>query len=358
MHISLPHGDVRLPAFFPDGTYGSVKCLDKHDLHASGVRGLVMNTFHLLTRPGVGTLRAIGGLHALSNWDRPILTDSGGFQAFSLIRENPQNGEIRNNEILFRNEVGERISLSPEKCIQAQMTYGSDIVMCLDVCTHPDDDYATTLRSVELTIKWAKVCKEQFETLVKQKKFTGAKRPKLFGIIQGGADKQLRKQCAQELIALGLDGFGYGGWPLDGEGNLTGDILEYTANLMPDDLPKYAMGMGRPEEIVALYRMGYTLFDCVIPTREARHHRLYVFDDGPLNEANKGFYQYFYYLDDTHARDTRPVDASCDCHLCQNYSRAYLRHLAKAGDPLALRLASMHNVRFYTRLMERLQDGC
>ncbi|MCL2187333.1 MAG: tRNA guanosine(34) transglycosylase Tgt [Defluviitaleaceae bacterium] len=346
-----------MPAFFPDGTRGVVRCVDSQDLENAGVAGIVMNTYHLMTKPGAATVKALGGLHKFCNWKRPIVTDSGGFQVFSLLRENASMGEIRKDEIIFRRD-GKKTILSPEKCIQSQLAYGSDVLMALDYCTHPEDNHATQAKSVATTIRWGEQCMDTFRKGLKTKKDGSAPTRQLFGIIQGGNEKALRKECAQALIQQGYSGFGFGGWPLDAQGNLTEEILAYTAELMPDEGVKYAMGVGRPENIVACVKMGYTLFDCVIPTREARHHRLYVFNEefeapDQIN-LSRPFYKYHYILDDTHRRDSRPVSAICDCLACTRYSRAYLRHLVGIGDSLGSRLATIHNLRFYTMLMERL----
>jgi tRNA-guanine transglycosylase, queuosine-34-forming len=351
--IKTMHGDLDIPAFFPDGTYGIVKSLNSNDLHSSNVDGMIVNTFHLLNKFGRNNMKDVGGLHSLINWDKPIVSDSGGFQVFSLINENSSKGEIRQNEIVFRLEDGQKVILSPEKCIQMQFAIGSDIIMCLDHCTHPNDSYEIQKSSVETTIKWARKCREEYDRLVKNKKFTNGK-PLLFGIIQGGDDKELRKYCAEELVKIGFDGFGFGGWPLDKNNNLITDILEYTASLMPDDAVKYAMGVGRPEEIVKCAEMGYNLFDCVIPTREARHNRLYVFNEEV--DLKDNFYSFIRILDKEYLKDLAPIDKNCDCELCSNYSRSYLHHLSKIGDSSADRLATMHNLRFYTKLMEYIRD--
>jgi queuine tRNA-ribosyltransferase len=353
--------NIPLPAFFPDGTRGVVRCVDSTDLENAKVPGIVMNTYHLLTKPGTATIKALGGLHKFCNWQRPIITDSGGFQVFSLLRENASLGEIRKDNIIFRRD-GKKTILSPEKCIQAQLAYGSDVLMALDYCTHPSDNYETQAKSVETTIRWARLSMEAFRGNKGKTPPNGkGKRPapQIFGIIQGGNEKPLRKECADALIQMGFGGFGFGGWPLDDKNNLTEDILAYTAELMPDDKIKYAMGIGRPENIVTCVRLGYTLFDCVIPTREARHHRLYVFNEEFEKrdhiDLSRPFYKYHYILDDIHRRDTRPVSTLCDCLACTNYSRAYLRHLVSIGDGLGSRLATIHNLRFYTMLMELLR---
>jgi len=341
--------NVNLPAFFPDGTRGVVKCVDSADLKACNIQGLVMNTYHLMTKPGAATIKALGGLHKFTGWDRPIITDSGGFQVFSLLRENSSLGEIRPNEIIFRKD-GKKTVLSPEKCIQSQLAYGSNVIMALDYCTHPNDSYEIQAKAVDVTIRWGKKCMDTFKKSKKESQ--------IFGIIQGGNEEKLRKECAEALLEMGYTGFGFGGWPLDSEGRLTEDILAYTAQLIPDNFIKYAMGVGRPENIATCVKMGYTLFDCVIPTREARHNRLYVFNEEFESQKNietEGkFYNYLYIMDDSYRRDSRPISNICDCHACQNYSRAYIRHLISIGDTLGHRLKTMHNLRFYTMLMEVL----
>ena len=392
INLALPHGKVSLPAFFPDGTRGVVRSVDSSDLENCGVQGIVMNAYHLMSNPGQSVVKSFGGLDKFINWGRPILTDSGGFQVFSLIRENAKFGEIQDKQIIFRQDfVGrddpgaprkknEKIIFTPEKCVRAQFDYGSDIMMCLDYCTHPNDPDEINKKSVDITIKWAKRCKDEYDNIIDRlglrlpppradgtplkeggKKNFPQNRPLIFGIIQGGNDKILRKECAEALISIGFDGFGFGGWPLDDKNNLTYDILAYTAELMPDNLVKYAMGLGKPEEIVECCKMGYNLFDCVIPTREARHNRLYIFNQeyDSINDIDVGatvpgrpkFYEYYYITDDKHRRDSRPISDLCDCHCCKNYSRAYLRHLAVVGDSLANRLATVHNLRFYMQLM-------
>ena len=347
----MNHGDVRLPAFFPDATYGSVRCADSADLLGCRVQGLVMNAYHLLARPGAGVLRHFGGVRRFSGWDGPVLTDSGGFQLFSQIRENPKFGEIRKNEIIFRQEGGDKLSLTPEKCIQTQFACGADIMMCLDYCPHHDDPYETVETAVEYTIGWAERCKAEYERQLSSRGIETNERPLIFAIIQGGGFFDLRKKCADALKALQFDGYGFGGWPLSSDMRLAEDTLVYTAGLMPDDKIKYAMGVGKPENVVKCAAMGYDLFDCVIPSRDARHGRLYVFDGDCLAHSA------YYILNEEHIRDGRPVSGVCGCHTCRNYSRAYLYHLAKSGDSLSHRLATIHNLRFYAELMERLRKN-
>ena len=355
--LKTRHGDVPLPAFFPDATFGALRATGFEDLAQARLSGLVMNTYHLYNRPGARLIKSLGGLHGFTGYNGTILTDSGGFQLFSLIRENQAYGEIRENEIIFRPERdAEKLIFTPEKCVQAQLQFGSDILMALDVCTHPDDSPEAQRRSVDLTVKWGARCRAEFVKLTKKMENP----PLLFGIVQGGADPALRMECGRALQAIGFDGFGFGGWPLDTTGQFRPDILESAAAAMPDDRPKYAMGLGRPEEIVQCVSMGYSLFDCVIPTREARHQRLYVFKDGMETKAGVRdpagrFYGFYYALDEKHLRDPRPIDPNCDCALCKGHSRAYLYHLFKIGDSQAYRLATAHNLRFYARLMELLR---
>lgn len=349
--LQLKHGTINLPAFFPDGTYGVVRCTDSLDLENCHVPGLVMNSYHLLTKPGLNVLKSAGGLHAFTNWSHPIITDSGGFQVFSLIRENSKYGEVRKNEIIFRPNASEdKLILTPEKSIQSQFVYGSDIIMCLDYCTHPDDGYEENKYAVDITINWAKRCKEEYLKQLRNRRIKDADRPLLFAIIQGGSFFDLRKYCADELKTIGFDGYGFGGYPINSKGELVDDILHYTADLMPNDTPKYAMGIGKPDGIKKCYAMGYNLFDCVIPTREARHNKLYIF------KQKDGFeYEPYYTLDEKHKRSNLRISETCDCIACKNYSRAYLYHLYKIGDSLAFRLATIHNLRFYSMFMERLQ---
>lgn len=342
---------LRLPAFFPDATRGFLRCASAEDAAEVGIQGLVMNTYHLLASPGPSLVKSAGGLHKFSGWDGPILTDSGGFQALSLISRDPSKGRIDSKGITFKDEKrGKKITLTPEKCISAQLDMDSDIVMCLDCCTEPGAPQAEQEKAVELTVRWAEQCREEFDRRTAGR----AQKPLLMGIIQGGSDMKLRSLCADALQPFGFDGYGFGGWPLDREGNILYELLEGTAALMNDDTVKYAMGLGRPEEVARLYGAGYTLFDCVIPTREARHAKLYVFNGKPLSE--KGFYDPLYINKESYARDFRPLDEHCRCEACQKHSRAFLHHLFACGDPLGLRLATVHNLAFYAHLMERIAD--
>lgn len=336
--------DIKYPTFFPDGTIGVVRSVDSKDLENAYVEGVVTSTFHLLVH---GIKR---DLHKLMNWKGVILTDSGGFQVYSLLRDHPKSGKLDKKGFHF-NWNGEKITLTPEKSIQLQYKLGADILICLDQCTDPGKDFEFQKEAVERTIEWAKRCKQEFVKISEKKK----KRPQLFAVVQGGDYKELRKFCAEELIKIGFDGYCYGGVPIDKDKVLLEEILKYTADLMPGDKPKYALGVGKPDDIVKCFEYGYGIFDCVIPTREARHKRLYVFKGKPEKlDLKKDFYS-MVSVNLKFEKDSGPISSNCDCHTCQNFSRSYLFQLFKSKDTLAFRLATIHNLRFYTKLMERLK---
>ncbi len=351
--LRTPHGDVALPAFFPDATRGVVRSLDAADLEACGVPGLVVCAFHVARRPGSRCVQGLGGIHRLMGWQRPVITDSGGFQVFSLIRQNPKLGTLTKREAIFRlTEGGKAERLSPEKSIQIQLRLGADVLVCLDDCTHPSDPPSEQTASVVRTIEWAERCKAEFERWVAQRRADAGPRPLLFAVVQGGADPELRRLCTKELTAIGFDGYCYGGWPFDADRRLVADILALTAELLPADKPRYALGIGSPGALIACAKMGYDLFDCALPTRDARRGRLYVFgDQGGLS------YGRLYIRDGVNRRGRGPVSDACDCLCCRAYSRAYLHHLFAVGDSLAWRLATIHNLRFYAALLERLRGS-
>jgi queuine tRNA-ribosyltransferase len=350
-------GTLRLPIFLPDATRAVVRSLDGADLRTAGIEAIVVNSFHLMRSPGTRLIKVAGGVHEFMGWDGAVLSDSGGFQVYSLIRQNPTAGVIRANEVIFKDpESGEKIVLTPEKCIQIQFQLGSDVVMCLDDCTAADDSIAEQTLSVERTIRWAKRCKAEFEKLMAQRK--GERRPLFFAVVQGGASQALRQECAAALAEIGFDGYGYGGWPIAPDGSLLSDLLEMVAKAIPAGSPLHALGVGSPDHVVRAAALGYTIFDCSLPTRDARHQRLYAFlpgrDTGPF-EAGVKFHETVYILDQKHANDFGPLDPSCDAPCCTQYSRAYVRHLFKIKDSTADRLASIHNLRFYSRLIEGLR---
>jgi queuine tRNA-ribosyltransferase len=363
--LTLPRGELRLPVFLPDATHGVVRALDSGDLEACGTQAVVMNTFHLMQRPGTSTVRALGGLHRMAGWPGPIVTDSGGFQAYSLIRENPKYGKLTNRGIAFKPDGAAReYLLTPEKTVQLQVAYGSDVVICLDDCTHPDDPQDAQEESVRRTIAWAARCKETYASLVEEKRMDARDRPLLFAVVQGGRSRELRARCAEALLTIGFDGYGYGGWPLDGEGNLMADMLALTRELIPDQYPLHALGVGHPESVARCAQMGYPMFDSALPTRDARRGRLYAWL--PEDEAaggrsaevpgwGAGRFAHVYVGDDKHIKSDRPIFEGCGCRTCARYPLGYLHHLHAIEDSAFLRLATIHNLTFMNELMERLR---
>lgn len=339
---------IPLPIFFPDATKAVIKSLGAHHLHENNVDGLVVNTYHLMNDEMVEIIKDFGGIHKFMGFNRPVISDSGGFQVMSLVRNNPKNGHIGEDGITFKMEGSQKkLYLTPYSCIETQIKLGTDIIMCLDDCTDPEEKLEEQQKSVERTIRWAKECKDAFLSLTAHMD----KKPLIFAIIQGGNSKELRKKCAEALIEIGFDGFAYGGWPVDGEKRFLSEILAYTASLMPDDLPKYAMGVGKPENIAECVTAGYNMFDCVIPTRDARHKRLYIFTD-----ASHEKYEFLYMGSGKHKTSGEKISEFCDCSTCANYSRGYLHHLFKIGDALSIHLATIHNLRFYAMFMENLRS--
>ncbi len=356
--LDLAHGALPLPAFLPDATRGVVRGSDAEGVRGVGVRGLMVNAFHLMIRPGADRVRRLGGLHRFIGWDGPIVTDSGGFQALSLIRENPDHGTVRSDGLHFRVPGSARkLRLTPERCVRTQFQLGSDVMIALDDCTDPAEPRDAQQRSVERTGAWAKGCRAEYERQIEQRKRAGP-RPLLVGVVQGGRDPELRRQSAEALLATGFDGFGFGGFPVGPDGVFEREMFELMVSVLPPEAPRFALGVGKPEHVVSVARLGgRTVFDCTIPTRDARHHRLYTFTLEPGAEPlpdDASFYKCVYILDERHASDARPLEDACDCPCCRNYSRAYLHHLFKIEDPLAIRLATLHNLRFYARLLDVL----
>ena len=325
------HGVVETPAFMPVGTQGSVKALSPRDLEEIGCQMILANTYHLYLRPGAEVIRELGGLHRFMGWQGSILTDSGGYQVFSLgaLRKITEEG------VHFRSHLdGSSHLLTPEKVVQIQEDLGSDIAMVLDECIpHPATrDYVRA--STGRTVRWAE------RSLIVRKRSDQA----LFGIVQGGMYEDLRTECVKEMTRLPLDGFAVGGLGV-GEAEATlSSIGAFTAGLLPEDCPRYLMGVGRPEDLIFAVRSGYDLFDCVLPTRNARTGTLFT-SKGKINIKRAEF-----------TNDPRPADESCSCYCCRHFSRAYLRHLYLAGEILAAQLHTIHNIHFYHRLMEKLRQ--
>ncbi|MFZ3070207.1 MAG: tRNA-guanine transglycosylase [Anaerolineaceae bacterium] len=356
--LSVRGHHLPLPAFLPDATFGYVRSLVSADLKSVGIDAVMMNAFHLMQKPGSSVIQALGGLHHMAGWSGLIMTDSGGFQAYSLIRQNAKFGSLGENGIIFRPEGSARkLLLTPEKSIQLQFGYGSDILICLDDCTHVDASFEEQKLSVKRTIQWAKRCKKVYENQLATRKIKPEERPLLFGVIQGGGYPELRKECAQALLELGFDGFGFGGWPLDDQSNLLTDILAYTREVVPAQFPIHALGIGHPVSVVVCYQMGYGMFDCAMPTRDARHGRLYAMT-GPnaMPSPKSDWFKFRYIVDEENIRKNEPISPGCDCPCCRELSLGYLYHLHKMQDSAYLRLATLHNLRFMTRLMESLRN--
>ena len=357
--LSLPHGELRFPVYLPDATFGVVRSVDADDLLEAGIQAVVMNTFHLMQKPGSSTIQALGGLHNMSGWPRPILTDSGGFQAYSLIRQNAKFGSIQDRGISFQPEGSSRkFLLTPEKTVQLQFSYGADVIVCLDDCTHVDDNPAEQRTSVTRTVAWAKRCRKEFDRLLEQKKLEPAEQPKLMAVVQGGGFPDLRRECAESLLEIGFDAYGFGGWPLDKDNHLLTEIIGLTRQLIPHRFPMHALGVGHPENVLACWDMGYGISDSAMPTRDARHGRLYSFTtapEDPQSGLSGSWLEYLYINDERHIKSDQPVSQHCDCLVCRRYSLGYLHHLFKLGDGLFLRLATLHNLRFMAQLCERME---
>jgi queuine tRNA-ribosyltransferase len=355
--LQTPHGPIALPAFFPDGTRGVVRAVDSADLAASGVAAVMVNALHLTTQPGADVVSRLGGLHGFMGWPGPIITDSGGYQIFSLLRENSRNGSVSAKGFIYRPGGGaDKRLFTPEKSIQQQMRFGADILFCLDQCTHPADPREVQLASVERTIAWARQCKNEFSRRLEQRRSEGP-RPLLFAVIQGGQDPDLRRRCADALIAIGFDGFGFGGWPINEEGELV-DMVLRVAEMIPPGAPLHGLGIGKPENVVAAFRAGYHTCDSSFPTRAARRRQLMV-ATGPWERADlsgKDFYDILHIEDKKYYRDGQPLDPLCSCLTCRRYSRAYLHHLFRIDDGLANRLATLHNLSFYSRFIGVLRE--
>ena len=360
--LKLRNKSLQLPAFLPDATSGYVRAVDSQDLRQVHIQALVMNTFHLMQKPGSSTIQAFDGLHQFAGWPGVIVTDSGGFQAYSLIHQSDRFGTISERGILFRPEGQKRkFLLSPEKSIQLQFSYGSDVVICLDDCTHVDAPREEQEASVARTLDWAQRCKQEYNHQTNQRQLEDAQRPLIFGVIQGGGYPDLRRKCSEGLLEIGFDGFGYGGWPLDAQNNLLTDMIALTRELVPQQFPMHALGIGHPFNLKKTYELGYVIFDCALPTRDARHGRLMRYIIPPDQPLGKGedWLEYVYIQDKKYIKDGWPISEFCDCPVCTHYSLGYLHHLFKTGDWLYHRLATLHNLRFMTQLTGRLRgrDG-
>jgi queuine tRNA-ribosyltransferase len=330
--ITFPRGTIQTPAFMPVGTYGTVKGVTTGQVKDSGAEILLGNTFHLMLRPGAEQVAKLGGLHKMIHWDRPILTDSGGFQVFSLGKMR----KITEDGVKFRSPVdGSEVWLDPERSMDVQRQLGSDIVMIFDECTPYPVSYEDSKKSMELSLRWAK------RSLISH----GDSPSALFGIVQGSMFLDQRDQSLEALVDMGFDGYAIGGLSVGEPKDEMFKVVRHTAPLLPENQPRYVMGVGKPEDLVEGVRRGVDMFDCVMPTRNARNSHLFI-DTGVLklrNAANRTF--------------EGPIDETCDCYTCQNYSRAYLHHLDKCGEILGATLNTIHNLRHYQRVMEGLRGA-
>ena len=329
--VHTPHGDIQTPIFMPVGTLATVKAMSPEELKNDVKAQIILsNTYHLYLRPGHDIVKEAGGLHKFMNWDRPILTDSGGFQVFSLsgLRKITEEGVIFNSHL-----DGSKHIFTPEKVMEIEESLGADIIMAFDECCPYPSDYMYTKNSMERTTRWAARCKEAHTT----------ENQGLFGIIQGGFYKDLREISAKDLISLDFPGYAIGGISVGEPKEEFLDILRYTTPLMPENKPRYLMGVGTPDYLIEASLAGIDMCDCVLPTRLARHGTAMT-SKGKLVIRNQNF-----------ARDWNKLDDECDCYTCRNYTRAYLRHLIKTNEILGMRLLSLHNLRFLTKLMERVR---
>lgn len=330
--IVFERGVVETPAFMPVGTYGTVKGMTPEELESTGAHICLGNTFHLMLRPGTDIIIKHGDLHDFMHWDKPILTDSGGFQVFSL----GAMSKITEQGVTFRSPInGEKILLTPERSMQVQRDLGSDIVMIFDECTPFPATHEQAKQSMELSLRWAKRSKDAHAENASA----------LFGIIQGGMYEDLRNQSLEGLLDIDFDGYAIGGLSVGEPKEDMMRIVEHTAPQIPENKPRYLMGVGKPEDLVESVRRGIDMFDCVMPTRNARNGHLFV-TEGVIKIRNA-----------KHKTDINPLDEKCDCYTCKNYSRSYLHHLDKCNEILGARLNTIHNLRYYQRVMEGLRDA-
>ena len=330
--LTFPRGVVETPAFMPVGTYGTVKGMLPRDIEATGAQIILGNTFHLMLRPGTEVIKAHGDLHDFTQWQGPILTDSGGFQVFSL----GDMRKITEQGVSFRSPVdGSPVELNPEIAMQVQRDLGSDIVMIFDECTPYPATEKQARESMEMSLRWA----------ARSKVAHGESPSALFGIIQGGMYNDLRKRSLEGLVDIGFDGYAIGGLSVGEPKEEMIAVLDYLPVRMPEDHPRYLMGVGRPEDIVEAVRRGVDMFDCVMPTRNARNGYLFT-STGIVKIRNA-----------THRHDTSPLDAECDCYTCSHFSRSYLHHLDKCGEMLGSQLNTIHNLHYYQKVMAGLRGA-
>lgn len=358
--IKTNHGDITLPAFMPDATYGAIKSISFNDVKETGTKEIVTTTLHIEQHLGSNFVEEFGGLHKFFGWDRPILTDSGGFQVFSLIHASDiKENKITEKGAYFKNPInGSIFELSPETSQQIQHKLGSDIRIVLDEPVFGNQTREALEENVRRTTAWAKRSKDEFLRIygLTQAEFNNPEkypRPLLFAVIQGGNDLELRKRSFDQLHEIGFDGYNWGGWPTDEGGQLNTEVGQTMINLIPKDKVAYAMGVGTPDNIVDSFKMGWELFDCVLPSRNARHGYFYV----AKGQGDQDFenYSVIHIKREQYKKDERPIDETCNCECCRSVSRAYLKHLIKIKESSGMRLATIHNLTFYANLLDGLK---
>jgi len=353
--LSTRRGIIQTPFFMPIATKGAIKSISSEEIRQLAPEIILSNTYHLMLRPGEDELKALGGLHRFMDWDRPILTDSGGFQVFSLSKIR----KITPDGVEFSSHIdGRKMKMSPEDSMRIQLNIGSDIMMVLDECVELPAKREYLAKSVEMTTKWAQRCFDYLNEQVSG--LSQDARPLLFGIVQGGTEQDLRLKSLADLSAIDFGGLAIGGLAVGETEEEMYSVLDYLAPEMPTDKPRYLMGVGYPHQIVEAVKRGIDMFDCVIPTREARHGRLYFWNEswtGKLleNENSKDFYYTLNCSADKQSADLSPINANSKFELLRRYSKAYLRHLYVIDDPLAKRLATLNNLEFYLGLMGKLR---
>ena len=331
--ISTPHGRIETPAFLPVGTQGTVKTISPGELREIGVQMILSNAYHLFLRPGAEIIARHGGLHRFMGWPGSILTDSGGFQVFSL----EGFRKVTDEGVIFRSHLdGSTHFMSPERATRLQNIFGADIIMAFDQCPPYPSDHAEVEEAVHRTTNWAKRCKVQHLRREDQS---------LFGIVQGGVYRDLRERSSYELLEMDFPGYAIGGLSVGEPKELMYETLDYTVPLLPEDRPRYLMGVGSPDALFQGVRYGVDIFDCVLPTRMARNGRVFV-NEGYLNIRNA-----------VYASDTQPLEPGCTCYVCRNYSRSYLRHLINANEILGFRLTTYHNLYFLEKYMLRIREA-
>jgi queuine tRNA-ribosyltransferase len=350
--LTTRRGSLPLPVFVPDATRAAIRGVPTSMLPRAGVSALLVSTAHLATQPGASVVSSLGGIHSFMGWDGPVVSDSGGFQVFSLLSSGQGLASVSDAGLSYRfSPKAKHRQLTPENCIQTQYRLGADIVYCLDYCTHPSAPAAEQDRSVELTLRWAARCRATFDRLVAG--VPAERRPLLFAVVQGGSDKARRARCAQELAQIGFDGYGFGGYPI-ADGALV-DEVPLVAQLVPPGSILHGLGIGTPDSLVSACRAGYQLFDCTLPTRNGRRGVVYTqLNTQALGEP--GFYRVARLADEKWVRRRAPVDPDCDCAMCE-LPAGYVAHLFRLDEALAGTLASVHNLRFYARLTAALRAG-